>query len=93
MQHETISKILLSYRSYKGKQSIKIKAFGPNLWISHDWESVGHRNLRKKGRGLDQNKPVSGVTIIYLMQRDTSPLHEVDQSVGCWLWNVDPLLQ
>ena len=45
------------------------------------WEyryaSVGHRY-----------QSVSGVTIICLMQRDTSPLHRVDQAVDFGLLNV-----
>ena len=63
-----------------------MNSLGPiNLWISHDWEyryaSVGHRYLLK-----------NGVTIICLMQHDTSPSHRVDQNVDCGLWNVVPLL-
>jgi hypothetical protein len=55
MQHPTISKILLSYSSYK--EISEIHSLGPTLWISNDWEyrcaSVGHRYL-KKGSGVDQ---------------------------------------
>ena len=35
--------------------------------------------LKKKGRAVDQNQSVSGVTTICLMQHDTSPSHRVDQ--------------
>jgi hypothetical protein len=44
----------------------------------------------KKGHG-SENQSVSGVTIICLMRRCTSPSHRVDQAVGCGLWNVVPL--
>ena len=37
-------------------------------------------------------KPVSGVTTICLMQRDTSPSRRVDQAIDCVLWNVVPVL-
>ena len=30
--------------------------------------------------------------LVCLMQRDTSPLHRVDQAVDCGMWNVVPLL-
>ena len=48
----------------------------------------------KKGLGawIKKKQSVSGVTTICLMQRDTSPLHNVDQAVDCGLWNVVPLL-
>ena len=73
-----------------------MNSLGPNLWISHDWEyryaPVGHRHLKTKGRGCgSENQSVSGVPTICLMQRDTSPLHRVDQAVDCSLWNVVPL--
>ncbi len=38
------------------------------------------------------NQSVSSVTIIFLMQCNTSPSHRVDQVVDCGLWNVGPLL-
>ena len=38
-----------------------------------------------------ENQSVSGVTTIYLMQRNISPSHRVDQAGDCGLWNVVPL--
>jgi hypothetical protein len=41
---------------------------------------------------VDQKQSVTGVTVICLMQRDTSPSHRVDQAVDCGLWKVVPLI-
>ena len=64
--------------------------------ISYDWEYryayVGHRNLNKKGGRGSENQSVSGVTTIFLMQRNISPSHRVDQAVDGGLWNVVLLL-
>ena len=49
--------------------------------------------LIKNKVGLEsENQSVSGVTTIYLIQRDTFPSHGVDQTVDCVLWNVVPHL-
>jgi hypothetical protein len=48
---------------------------------------VTDTNKKKYGRGL-ANQSVFCATTICLMQRETSPLHRVDQAVYCGLWNV-----
>jgi hypothetical protein len=54
-------------------------------------QSVSGVDQNQSVSGVDQNQSVSGVTI-FLMQRDTSPSHGVDQAVDCGLWNVFLLL-
>ena len=41
---------------------------------------------------MDQKTSQYLVTIICLMQHDTSPSHRIDQADDCGLWNVVPLL-
>jgi hypothetical protein len=59
-------------------------------WLGIQIPICCHRYLKKRKGCGSENQSVSGVTIC-LMQRKTSPLHRVDQTVYCVLWNVVPL--